>query len=111
MHSYYKLGILEVMKEDLGSPRSFSHLPKYILENYPGWRLPTINELKYLYDLHKLELLNFKNSKKIDTSTIKNYNKLLWDINSNIGYKAMTELQYWSSTHNNMYGGGICSFF
>ena len=105
MNSYYKLGILEVMKEDLDRPRSFSRLPKYISEHYPGWRLPTINELKYLYDLHKLELLNFVDSGKIDTSIIKNYHQSIWDINTNIGYKDMTEVQYWSSTHNNTNGG------
>ena len=105
MNSYYKLGILEVMKEDLDRPRSFSHLPKYITEHYPGWRLPTINELKYLYNLHKLEILNFVNSEKIDTLGIKNYHQSIWDINTNIGYKDMTEIQYWSSTHNNRNGG------
>ena len=105
MNSYYKLGILEVMKEDLDRPRSFSRLPKYISEHYPGWRLPTINELKYLYNLHTLKLLNFVDSNKIDTSTIKNYHRSIWDINTNIGYKDMTEVQYWSSTHNNRNGG------
>jgi hypothetical protein len=105
MQSYYKLGILDVMKEDLDRPRSFSHLPNYIKKNYPGWRLPTINELKYLYNLHKLEILNFVNSEKIDTLGIKNYHQSIWDINTNIGYKDMTEIQYWSSTHNNRNGG------
>ena len=52
-----------------------------------------------------LELLNFVDSGKIDTSIIKNYHQSIWDINTNIGYKDMTEVQYWSSTHNNTNGG------
>jgi hypothetical protein len=60
MESYKLTGInLEVAKEDLGT-LSFNVASLKAEAIGDGWRIPTIVELEYLYNLSKIGLLSFK---------------------------------------------------
>jgi hypothetical protein len=51
---------LEIFYKDLPAGKSFNQYKSLCLAlKGDGWRLPTLNELSYMYGLHNLGVLNF----------------------------------------------------